>query len=185
MRLYTSSNMWFLWPTRVNFPNNFMIVSAIFAGLTVVTDRQTDRPCYSVCSNKPHPASALIWPINYNCFYSFWLQRWNIFSSFKKQAAVWLNNAAMDIRTSSGSSLTSSLFDIGWRQSRCMMFRFIAQSTSSTSPMLTLYLSPATNRTDGNSHVDHILLLLWIHDPYGSWMPAILLHVSQSVLTLD
>jgi len=52
------------------------------------------------------------------------------------------------------------------------MFRFIAQSTSSTSPMLTLYLSPATNRTDGHSHVDHTLLL-WIHDPYSSWRPAI------------
>jgi len=32
------------WPTRVNIPNGVTIGSATFAGLTVVTDRQTDRP---------------------------------------------------------------------------------------------------------------------------------------------
>jgi len=30
------------------------------------TDTQTDRPCYSVCSNRPHLAVAAIWPNNNN-----------------------------------------------------------------------------------------------------------------------
>jgi len=34
---------WFLGPTRVLNPNGMSIVGAIFAGLTSVTDRQTDR----------------------------------------------------------------------------------------------------------------------------------------------
>jgi len=45
---------WFLGPTRVLNPNCFSIGSAVFAGLTTVTDRQTDRPRYSVCNNRPH-----------------------------------------------------------------------------------------------------------------------------------
>jgi len=43
-----------------------MIGSIAFAGLTVVTDRQTDRPLYSVCSNKLHLAYAAIRPGNHN-----------------------------------------------------------------------------------------------------------------------
>ena len=38
------SNTWFLGPTRVLNPNCILIGSAVFAGLTIVTDRQTDRP---------------------------------------------------------------------------------------------------------------------------------------------
>jgi len=38
------------------------IGSAAFAGRTVVTDRQTDRPRYSVCSNGPHLASSAMRP---------------------------------------------------------------------------------------------------------------------------
>jgi len=39
--------------------NGISIPSTIFAGLTTATDnrpndRQTDRPCYSVCNNRPH-----------------------------------------------------------------------------------------------------------------------------------
>jgi len=33
-----------------------------FAELTNVTNRQTDRPRYSVCSNRPHLAVAVIQP---------------------------------------------------------------------------------------------------------------------------
>jgi len=33
----------------VYIPNGIMLGSAVFAGLTIVTDRQTDRPC---CSNE-------------------------------------------------------------------------------------------------------------------------------------
>jgi len=50
---------------------NILIGSAIFAGLRVVTDRQTeidrqtnDRPCYSICSNRLHLASAAMQPNN-------------------------------------------------------------------------------------------------------------------------
>jgi len=47
-------------PIRVIIPNGITIGSASVVGLTVVTDRQmdrsTDRPLYSVCSNRPHLA---------------------------------------------------------------------------------------------------------------------------------
>ena len=46
------SKIWFLCPTRINNPNWITIGSAAFAGLTVVTDRQTDRPRYSDCNNR-------------------------------------------------------------------------------------------------------------------------------------
>jgi len=45
---------WFLGPTRVLNPNYFSIGSAVYAGLITVTDRQTDRPRYAVCNNRPH-----------------------------------------------------------------------------------------------------------------------------------
>jgi len=35
--------------TRILNPNGISIGSAVFAGLTSVTDRQNDRPRYSVC----------------------------------------------------------------------------------------------------------------------------------------
>jgi len=41
-------------PTRVHIPNSISIGSAVFARLTIVTDRPTDRPRCSVCSNRPH-----------------------------------------------------------------------------------------------------------------------------------
>ena len=34
---------WFLWPTRVLDPNSISIGAVVIAGLTGVTDRQTDR----------------------------------------------------------------------------------------------------------------------------------------------
>jgi len=37
------SNTWSLGPTQVLNPNGTSIGSAVFAGLTSVTDRQTDR----------------------------------------------------------------------------------------------------------------------------------------------
>jgi len=42
------SNTSFPGPTRVLNPNGISIGSAVFAGLTTVTDRPTVRPCYSV-----------------------------------------------------------------------------------------------------------------------------------------
>jgi len=48
------SNTWFPGTTQVLNPNGTSIGSAVLAGLTSVTDRQTDRPCYSVGNNRPH-----------------------------------------------------------------------------------------------------------------------------------
>jgi len=42
------SNTWFLGPSRVFNPNSTSIGSAISAGLTTVTDRQTDHATQSV-----------------------------------------------------------------------------------------------------------------------------------------
>jgi len=56
--IWTPSNTWFLGPTRVLNPNDISIDSAVFAGFSTVSDRQTDRqtgrPRYSVCNNRPH-----------------------------------------------------------------------------------------------------------------------------------
>jgi len=45
-------------------PNGISIGSAGVAVVTILTDRQTDRPPYSVCGNRPHLAIAAIWPNN-------------------------------------------------------------------------------------------------------------------------
>ena len=49
--IWTPSKTWFLEPTQVLNPNGISNGSAVFAGLSTVTDRQTDRPRYSVCNN--------------------------------------------------------------------------------------------------------------------------------------
>jgi len=48
------SNTWFLGHTQVNKPDGIMIGSAIYAGLSTVTDRWTDGPRYSACNKWPH-----------------------------------------------------------------------------------------------------------------------------------
>jgi len=45
-RIWSPFNTWFLGPTRVLNPNGIAIGAAIFAGITSVTDRQTDGPRY-------------------------------------------------------------------------------------------------------------------------------------------
>jgi len=50
----TVSNTWSLGPSQVLNPDGISIGSTVFAGLTSVTDRHTDRPRYSVSSNRPH-----------------------------------------------------------------------------------------------------------------------------------
>jgi len=45
--------------------NRILIYSAIFAGLTIVTDWQTDRPRYSVCNSRSHlGGGGAMWPRN-------------------------------------------------------------------------------------------------------------------------
>ena len=57
-RICTPSNTWFLGPTRLSPPNGISIDSAVFAGLVNAnnthsqTDIQTDKPRYSICSNR-------------------------------------------------------------------------------------------------------------------------------------
>ena len=57
--IWTPSNTCFPGLTRVLNPNGISIGAAVFAGLTSVivrqTDRQTERPRYSVGNNRPHP----------------------------------------------------------------------------------------------------------------------------------
>jgi len=50
--MWTPSNTWFLGPTRVLNPNDISIASAIFAGLTSVTDRPTGHPNGSVTTDR-------------------------------------------------------------------------------------------------------------------------------------
>jgi len=52
--IWTPSNTWFSKPTWVLNPSSISIGSAVFAVLTSVTDRQTDRPSYSLGNNRPH-----------------------------------------------------------------------------------------------------------------------------------
>ena len=53
-------NTWFPGSIRVLSPNGIWIGSALFTGLTSVTDRQTDRPRYSVGNNRPHLRTYLL-----------------------------------------------------------------------------------------------------------------------------
>jgi len=58
--IWTPSITWFLGPIKSTFrmaPWQF----SCFLGLTVITDRQSDRPCYSVSRNRTHLASAAMW----------------------------------------------------------------------------------------------------------------------------
>ena len=62
--IWTPSNTLFLEPAEVHIPKGNSTVSAVFAGLMIVTDRQTDRSRYPVCSNRLHLGSAAIRPNN-------------------------------------------------------------------------------------------------------------------------
>jgi len=65
-------SVWFLWTTRVYIPTGISIGSGVSAGLMVGFNRQTharqtDRHAttrYTVCSNRPHLATAAMWPKN-------------------------------------------------------------------------------------------------------------------------
>jgi len=58
------SNTWFPGPTQVHIPNDISIGSAVFARLTIVADRQTNRPRYSVCNNRPRLRCTAMWRNN-------------------------------------------------------------------------------------------------------------------------
>jgi len=64
-------NTRFLGLDWVHIANGTSISSAIFVGLRVVRDRQTDKPCY-ICSNRPHlctpcmQSGLMIWIISAN-----------------------------------------------------------------------------------------------------------------------
>jgi len=62
--IWTPCNTWFLGLTREHNPNGISIGSAIFAGLTILRHRLTDRPRYSVCNNRPHLYSTAMRPDN-------------------------------------------------------------------------------------------------------------------------
>jgi len=58
------SNTWFLRPTRVFNPNGISIASAVFAGLTSVTDRPTDHATRSETIGRIYVRSTAMWPNN-------------------------------------------------------------------------------------------------------------------------
>jgi len=60
------SNTWFLVRTRVHNPNGISIGSAVFAGLTSVTDRPTDHATRSVTIGRIHVRSTAMRPNNNN-----------------------------------------------------------------------------------------------------------------------
>jgi len=54
------SNTWYLGPTQVLNPNGISIGSAVFAGLTNVTDRQTDHATQSLTIDRIYvPSTAM------------------------------------------------------------------------------------------------------------------------------
>ena len=59
-KIWIQPNTWFLWPVWVHIPNRISIGSAVYAGLMIVTDRQTNWPHYAVCSTRLYLASTLI-----------------------------------------------------------------------------------------------------------------------------
>jgi len=48
------SDICFLGPSRVHNPNGILIGSLVVAWLTIVIDRPTSRPRYSICNSRPH-----------------------------------------------------------------------------------------------------------------------------------
>jgi len=63
--IWTPSNTWFQ-AHAVNNPYSISICSAVFAGLTTVTYRPTDRPRYSICNSTLHLRSSAIRSDNNN-----------------------------------------------------------------------------------------------------------------------
>jgi len=61
-----TSNTWFLGPTQVLNPNGISIGSAVFAGLTSVTDWQPDHATWSVKIGCIYVGSTVMWPNNNN-----------------------------------------------------------------------------------------------------------------------
>ena len=80
------SNTWFVRRTRVSHSNGISIGLVSFAGLTNVTNRQTDRHAdrsrYSVCSNRSLLAFAVMWPNKRVCIVNDnrVIDSWNIFA---------------------------------------------------------------------------------------------------------
>jgi len=78
------SNTWFPWPAEVLNPNGSSIGAAVFAGLTSVTDRPTNRPTdhatRSVRIGRIYVRSTAMRPNNYNspsCFISLMLRTYS------------------------------------------------------------------------------------------------------------
>jgi len=66
----TPPNTYFLGPARVHNANGTSISSAVFAGLTIVTDRQTDHATPSVTIGLIYERITAMAPKNYMNYYS-------------------------------------------------------------------------------------------------------------------
>jgi len=62
MGIWTPSKTWFLGPTGVLNPNVTSIGSAVFTGLTSVTDRPTDHATPSVTIGRIYIRNTAMWP---------------------------------------------------------------------------------------------------------------------------
>jgi len=61
---WTPSNIWFLGPTKFSTQTASWSVQLFFAGLTSVTDRQTDHATRSVTIGRIYVSSTAMWPNN-------------------------------------------------------------------------------------------------------------------------
>ena len=64
--VHPPSNTCFLGPTRVHNANGILIGSAVLAGLTIVTNQQTDHATPSVTIGRIYICSTAMWPNNDN-----------------------------------------------------------------------------------------------------------------------
>jgi len=87
MRIWTPSSTSFLGPTKVSVHNGIVIGLATFAGLTVVTDRQINRPyCFASSSRVPlasavmRPNNTLKWRSDFTYLMCCCISLWNLWS---------------------------------------------------------------------------------------------------------
>ena len=64
--IWALSNTWFLGTTRVNNAKGISIGSAVFTGLTIATDRETDHATPSVTIGRIYISSTAMRPNNSN-----------------------------------------------------------------------------------------------------------------------
>jgi len=87
------TNTWLLGPTRIHIPNGISISCAVFAGLTIVTDRQTDRPPYSVDNSMAASAYVVLrcslLTVKAKFHYAIWFEAGSKLVADLQRAEIW------------------------------------------------------------------------------------------------